>query len=43
VVEGCTNSGPSLWALLTIAFLVVPPVLVAAYLYRAAGRNRVAA
>jgi hypothetical protein len=43
VVEACTNSGISPWALLAIAAVVAAPVVVAAYLYRAAGRKSVAA
>ena len=43
VVESCTNSGTPPWVLIAVAALVVPPVVVAAYLYRAAGRNTVPA
>jgi hypothetical protein len=35
----CTGSGSSLWTVVAIVVLVLAPILVAAYLYRAAGRQ----
>jgi hypothetical protein len=40
--EACTQAGTSPWAYIAMAVVVVAPLLVAAYLYRAAGRNTVA-
>jgi hypothetical protein len=36
---GCTVSGPPLWWILTLAVAALAPLIVAAYLYRAAGRR----
>jgi hypothetical protein len=37
--DGCVISGPPLWWILTLVVLAVAPLVVAAYLYRAAGRR----
>jgi hypothetical protein len=39
--DGCAISGPPLWYILTLAVLAAAPLVVAAYLYRAAGRRSI--
>jgi hypothetical protein len=39
VPDGCVSAGPSVWSVVAIVVLVLAPLVVAAYLYRAAGRQ----
>jgi hypothetical protein len=38
-VRGCVTSGPPMWTFVALAVAVIAPLVVAAYLYRAAGRR----
>ena len=39
VVEDCVSTGPSAWSIVGLVVLAVLPLVIAAYLYRAAGRS----